>query len=69
MIVIVSLLDLQLPVQSVCITTTVVSLNPTDGKVYSIQCYVIKCFSDLRHVVGFLWVLWFPQALKLPATI
>ena len=69
MIVIVSLLDLQLPVQSVCITTKVASSNSADGEVYSIQCYVIKCFSDLRHVGGFLWVLWFPQAIKLIATI
>jgi hypothetical protein len=34
-------LDLQLPVQSVPITTKVVSSNPTDGEVYSIQHYVI----------------------------
>jgi hypothetical protein len=30
-------LDLQLPMQSVPITTTVVSLNPIHGEVYSIQ--------------------------------
>jgi hypothetical protein len=35
-------LDLQLPVQSVPITTKVVSLNPVHGKVYLIQHYVIK---------------------------
>ena len=35
-------LDLQLPVQSVPITTKVVSSNPTHGEVYSIQHYVIK---------------------------
>ena len=35
-------LDLQLPVQSVLITTKVVSLNPVHGKVYLIQHYVIK---------------------------
>jgi hypothetical protein len=33
-------LDLQLPVQSVPITTKVVSLNPIHGNVYSIQHYV-----------------------------
>jgi hypothetical protein len=33
--------DLQLPVQSVPITTKVVSLNPVLGDVYSIQHYVI----------------------------
>jgi hypothetical protein len=32
-------LDLQLPVQSVPITTKVVSSNPVHGKVYSIQHY------------------------------
>jgi hypothetical protein len=35
-------LDLQLPVQSVPISTNVVSSNPADGEVYSIQQYVIK---------------------------
>jgi hypothetical protein len=35
-------LDLQLPVQSVPISTKVVSSNPADGEVYSIQHYVIK---------------------------
>ena len=30
-------MDLQLPVQSVPITTKVVSLNPAHGEVYSIQ--------------------------------
>jgi hypothetical protein len=50
------MLDLQLPVQSVPITTNIVSLNPVHGKVYSIQHYVIKFVSDLRQVGGFLWV-------------
>jgi hypothetical protein len=44
----------QLPVQSVPITTKVVSLNPVHGEVYSIQHYVIKFVSDLRQVGGFL---------------
>jgi hypothetical protein len=48
------LLFLELPVQSVCITTKVVSLNPAHGKVYSIQHYVIKFVSDLRQVGGIL---------------
>ena len=39
--------DLQLPVQSVLITTNVLSLNSTHGEVYSIQHYVIKFVSDL----------------------
>jgi hypothetical protein len=38
-------LDLQLPVQSVPITTKVVSLNPTHDKVYLIQHDVIKFVS------------------------
>jgi len=38
-------LDLQLSVQSVPITTKVVSLNPVQGKVYSIQHYVIMFVS------------------------
>jgi hypothetical protein len=51
MVVIVWLLDLQLPVQSVPITTKVVSLNPIDDEVYLIQHYMIK------FVSGFLLVL------------
>ena len=35
-------MDLQLPMQSVPITTNVVSLNPTHGEEFSIQHYVIK---------------------------
>jgi hypothetical protein len=57
MVVIVWLLDLQLPVQSVPITTEVVNSNPVHGEVYSIQHYVIKFISDLRQVGGFLQVL------------
>jgi hypothetical protein len=43
-------LDLQLPMQSVPITTNVVSSNIAHGEVYSIQHYVIKFVSDLRQV-------------------
>jgi len=43
------LLDLQLTVQSVTITTEIVSSNPAH--------YVIKFISDLRHVGGFLRAL------------
>jgi hypothetical protein len=35
------------------------------GDVYSIQHYVIMFVSDLWQVSGFLWVLWFPSAIKL----
>jgi hypothetical protein len=45
----VAVVDLQLHVQSVHITTKVVSLNPTRDKVYSIQNYVIKFIGDLRQ--------------------
>jgi hypothetical protein len=38
--------------QSVHITTKVVSLNPAHGEVYSIQHYVIKFISDLLSVVS-----------------
>ena len=47
MVLIVCLLDLQLPVQSVPITAKIVSSNPAHGEVYSIQHYVIKFVSDL----------------------
>jgi hypothetical protein len=59
----------KLPVQSVPITTKVVSSNPVHGKVYSIQHYVIKFISYLQHVSGFLGVLQFPPTIKLIATI
>jgi len=55
-------------VQSVPITTKVVSSNPADGEVFSIQHYVNKFVSDLRQVGG----LFSPgtrQPIKLTATI
>ena len=48
-VVIVWQLDLQLPLQVVSIVTNVVSSNPTNGEMYSIQRYVIKFVSDLRQ--------------------
>ena len=69
MIVIVWLLDLQLPVKSVPITTKLVSSNTVRGEVYSIQHYVIKFVSDLRQVNGFLRVFRFPPPIKMTATI
>ena len=51
-------------VQSVPITTKVVSSNPVHGEVYSIQHYMIKSVSDLRSVGGFLRVLPFPPLIK-----
>ena len=63
MVVIIWLLDLQLPMKSMSITTNVVSSNPTHGKVYLIQHYVIKFFSDLWQFSGFLhqlnWPPWY----------
>jgi hypothetical protein len=40
--------------QSVPITTQVMSSNPVHGEAYTIQHYVIKFVSDLRKVGGFL---------------
>ena len=47
------LLNLQLPMQSMPITSKVVSSNPAHGAVYSIPLYVIQFVSDLRQVGGF----------------
>jgi len=49
-------LELQLPVQSVPVTTKVVSLNPVHGDVYSKQNYVIKLGNALLQGGGFLRV-------------
>ena len=62
-------LDLQLHVESVPITTNVVSSSPARGEVYLIQHYLIEFVSDLRQVGGFLRVLWFHPPIKLSATI
>ena len=40
--------------QSVPITTKIVSSNPVHGELHSIQHYVIKFVSDFRQVSGFL---------------
>ena len=68
MVVIVWLLDLQLPMQSVPITTNVVNSNLAHGEVYSITHFAIKFVSDLRQVSGFLGVLPFSPPIKLTAT-
>ena len=62
---IVWLLDLQLPMQSVPTITNVVRSNTTHGQVYSIQHYVIKFVSDLRQIGGLL--RFHPKKLKQPA--
>ena len=48
--IVVRQLDLQLPMQSVPITTNVLSSNPAHCGVYSIQHYMIKFVSDFRQV-------------------
>ena len=55
-------LILQLPMQSVPITTKAVSSNHAHCEVYSIQHYLIKFVSDLPQVGGFLR---FPSTIKL----
>ena len=57
----------KLPMQSVSITTKVVSSNPTHDEVYSIQHDVFV--SDLPQVGGFLRVLHFSPPIMLTATI
>jgi hypothetical protein len=51
--------------ESVPITTNVLSLNPAHGEVYSIQHYVINFVRELLQVGGFLMVLRFPPQIKL----
>jgi hypothetical protein len=46
--------DRMVVVQSVSITTKVVSSNPVNDGVYSIQLYVINLISDLRKLGGIL---------------
>jgi hypothetical protein len=48
-------LDLQLPVQSVHITTKVAISNPVHGAVYTIQQYVIKVWSTW-YICGEIWL-------------
>ena len=62
-------LDLQLPLQSVHITTKVASSNSAHDEVYSIRYYMIKFVSDLRHVDGIPRILLFPPPIKLSTTI
>ena len=48
--VIIRQLDLQQTMQSVHITTKVVSSNPAHNEVHAIRYYVLKFVSDLRQV-------------------
>ena len=61
-IVLTSSFQLQLHVQSVPITTKIVSSNPVHGEVYSIQTYLIKFVSDSTSQ-------WFSQPIKPTTTI
>ena len=74
------ILDLQLSVQAVSITTKVVSSNPAYGEMYSIQYCVIslsvscgRWFSPGTLVFsvysGFLRVLWFSPPINRTSTI
>ena len=64
MVMIVLYIDLQLPMQSIPITSNIVSLYPDHGEVYSKQHYVIKFVRDLRQDSGFFRVLLFPSSNK-----
>ena len=55
-----------LPMQSVHITTAVVSSNLDQGEVYNI---ISQFVSDLQQVGSFLWILRFPPTIKLTAMI
>ena len=58
------MVEIQLPVQSVPISTNVVSSNAAHGEVYSIKHYAIKFVSDLKQVSDFLRVLRFYSTNK-----
>jgi hypothetical protein len=60
---------LQLLMQSVPMTTNIVSSNPAHADVYPIQHYVIKFASDKRQVDGFLCVHRFLPPIKLSAML
>jgi hypothetical protein len=51
-------------VQLVPIANKIVSSDPANGEVCSIQLYVIQFISDLRRVGGFPMVLLFPPRTK-----
>jgi len=53
----------KLPLKSVTIISNVVSSNPAHGEVSSTQHYGINFVSDLRHVGGFLRVIWIPPQI------
>jgi len=56
-------------VQSVPISTKVVSFNPTNSEWYSILHYVKTFVSDLRQVSGLFRIPRFAPPIRLTATI
>ena len=64
MVLIVWYLDLKLPMQSVPITSKVVTSNPAHVEMYSIQHFVIKFVSYLWQDGGFLLILLAPLSQK-----
>ena len=52
--------NLLLSVQSVPITTTLLTSNIAHGEVYSIHHYVVNFVSDLLQVDGFRWRVFYP---------
>ena len=67
LVVIVWYLDLNLPIQSLPITTKSCEFESYSGKVYLIQLHVIKFVCDLQLVDGFPQVLWFPLPKNWPS--
>ena len=55
--------------QCISIITNILSSNSAHGEVCSLELYVIKFVSDLRHVGDFHRVLIFPSSIKLTDTI
>ena len=51
------------------LSTNVVSSDPANDGVYSLQHYVIKFVSDLRQVGGFHRVIRFPPPIKKNMTV
>ena len=63
-VIFVDVVDLQLHLHPVPLTTKVMNSNPAHGEVYSIPHYVIKFVSDLGQVGDFPRVLRYPPQIK-----
>ena len=57
-------LDKQLPMQSVPITTNILSSNPAHDELHKIQPYMITFASDLQQVCSFHRIFRFPPTIK-----